>query len=74
MKIDPRSIGVGMYQHDVDQAALTATLTGVVEDVVNRVGVDVNTASPALLGYVSGIGAKLAEKIVAQRDEKGRFY
>lgn len=73
VKIDPRSIGVGMYQHDVDQAALSAALTGVVEDVVNRVGVDVNTASPALLGYVSGIGGKLAEKIVAWRDEKGRF-
>ncbi len=73
VKIDPRSIGVGMYQHDVDQAALSAALTGVVEDVVNRVGVDVNTASPALLGYVSGIGAKLAEKIVAHRDEKGAF-
>ena len=73
VKIDPRSIGVGMYQHDVDQSALTAALTGVVEDVVNRVGVDVNTASPALLGYVSGIGAKLAEKMVAYRDEKGTF-
>jgi uncharacterized protein len=73
VKIDPRSIGVGMYQHDVDQTALTAALTGVVEDVVNRVGVDVNTASPALLGYVSGIGSKLAEKMVAYRDEKGIF-
>lgn len=73
VKIDPRSIGVGMYQHDVDQTALTAALTGVVEDVVNRVGVDVNTASPALLSYVSGIGAKLAERIVAYRYEKGSF-
>jgi uncharacterized protein len=73
VKIDPRSIGVGMYQHDVDQTALSETLTGVVEDVVNRVGVDVNTASPDLLGYVSGIGAKLAERIVAYRDEKGTF-
>jgi uncharacterized protein len=73
VKIDPRSIGVGMYQHDVDQTALSETLTGVVEDVVNRVGVDVNTASPVLLGYVSGIGAKLAERIVAYRDEKGTF-
>ncbi len=73
VKIDPRSIGVGMYQHDVDQAELEASLTGVVEDVVNRVGVDVNTASPALLGYVSGIGGRLAEKIVAYRDEKGVF-
>jgi uncharacterized protein len=73
VKIDPRSIGVGMYQHDVDQTALTAALTGVVEDVVNSVGVDVNTASPALLAYVSGIGQKLAEKMVAYRDEKGIF-
>ena len=73
VKIDPRSIGVGMYQHDVDQTALTEALTGVVEDVVNRVGVDVNTASPALLGYVSGIGSKLAERMVAYRDENGTF-
>lgn len=73
VKIDPRSIGVGLYQHDVDQTALTAALTGVVEDVVNRVGVEVNTASPALLGYVSGIGPKLAEKIVAVRNEQGAF-
>ncbi len=73
VKIDPKSIGVGMYQHDVDQGELSRSLTGVVEDVVNRVGVDVNTASPALLTYVSGIGPKLAEKIVAHRDEKGPF-
>jgi uncharacterized protein len=73
VKIDPRSIGVGMYQHDVDQTQLSEALTGVVEDVVNRVGVDINTASPALLGYVSGIGAKLAERMVAYRDEKGIF-
>lgn len=73
VKIDPRSIGVGLYQHDVDQTALTTTLGGVVEDVVNRVGVEVNTASAALLGYVSGIGAKLAEKIVAVRDQQGPF-
>jgi protein Tex len=73
VKIDPKSIGVGMYQHDVDQAALTEALTGVVESVVNRVGVDVNTASFALLAYVSGIGGKLAERIVAHRDENGVF-
>jgi len=73
VKIDPRSIGVGMYQHDVDQTALTTALKGVVEDVVNSVGVDVNTASPALLSYVSGIGQKLAEKMVAFRDENGTF-
>lgn len=73
VKIDPRSIGVGLYQHDVDQGLLKETLDGVVEDVVNRVGVDVNTASPALLSYVSGIGTKLAEKIVAYRDQNGIF-
>lgn len=73
VKIDPRSIGVGLYQHDVDQTALAAALTGVVEDVVNRVGVEVNTASAVLLGYVSGIGPKLAEKIVAVRNEQGPF-
>lgn len=73
VKIDPKSIGVGLYQHDVDQKALAKSLDGVVESVVNRVGVDVNTASPALLTHVSGIGPKLAEKIVAYRDENGRF-
>lgn len=73
VKIDPKSIGVGMYQHDVDQSELTKTLAGVVEDVVNRVGVDLNTASPALLSYISGIGPKLSEKIVAHRDQHGIF-
>jgi protein Tex len=73
VKIDSRSIGVGMYQHDVDQGALTRSLGAVVESVVNRVGVDANTASPALLTYVSGIGQKLAEKIVAHRDKNGVF-
>ena len=73
VKIDPKSIGVGMYQHDVDQSELTKSLTGVVEDVVNRVGVDLNTASPALLSYISGIGPKLSEKIVAHRDLHGIF-
>lgn len=73
VKIDPRSIGVGLYQHDVDQGVLKHTLDGVVEDVVNQVGVDLNTASPALLAAVAGIGAKLAEKVVAYRDEKGKF-
>lgn len=73
VKIDPRSIGVGLYQHDVDQAALTEALESVVESVVNQVGVDLNTASPALLGHVSGIGPKLAEKIVAYRDAHGPF-
>ncbi len=73
VKIDPKSIGVGLYQHDVNQKQLSETLAGVVESVVNQVGVDVNTASPALLTYVSGIGPKLAERIVAYRDEHGRF-
>ncbi|MBA4420514.1 MAG: RNA-binding transcriptional accessory protein [Anaerolinea sp.] len=73
VKIDPRSIGVGLYQHDVDQGLLKSTLDGVVEDVVNRVGVNVNSASPALLAYVAGIGPKLAEKMVSYRDENGSF-
>ncbi len=73
VKIDPRSIGVGLYQHDVDQSLLKNSLDGVVEDVVNKVGVDVNTASPSLLAYVAGIGPKLAEKMVAFRDERGKF-
>lgn len=73
VKIDPKAIGVGMYQHDVDQTELAAALDGVVETVVNRVGVDVNTASPALLTHVAGIGPKLAEKIVAHRESNGTF-
>ncbi|MEY2818204.1 MAG: hypothetical protein RL275_1667, partial [Chloroflexota bacterium] len=73
VKIDPKSIGVGMYQHDVDQSALNHALDGVVESVVNHVGVDVNTASPALLTHVVGIGPKLAENIVAHRDNNGPF-
>lgn len=73
VKIDPKSIGVGLYQHDVDQKELARALDGVVETVVNQVGVDANTASPALLTYVAGIGPKLAEKIVAHRDQTGPF-
>jgi len=73
VKIDPKSIGVGMYQHDVNQTELSNALTGVVESVVNQVGVDLNTASPALLTFVSGIGPKLAEKVVAYRNEFGQF-
>lgn len=73
VKIDPRSIGVGLYQHDVDQTSLSHALDGVVESVVNRVGVDVNTASPALLTHVAGIGPKLAANIVAYRDASGPF-
>ncbi len=73
VKIDPKSIGVGMYQHDVDQTALEHSLDGVVESVVNAVGVDVNTASPALLTHVAGIGPKLASSLVAYRDTNGIF-
>jgi uncharacterized protein len=73
VKIDPRSIGVGLYQHDVDQTSLSHALDGVVESVVNRVGVDVNTASPALLTNVAGIGPKLAANVVAYRDANGPF-
>lgn len=73
VKIDPKSIGVGLYQHDVDQKALAGALDGVVESVVNQVGVDVNTASPALLTFVAGVGPKLAEKIVEHRNEQGPF-
>ena len=73
VKIDPKSIGVGLYQHDVDQTALAHALDGVVESVVNKVGVDVNTASPALLTHIAGIGPKLASNIVAHRDDNGPF-
>lgn len=73
VKIDPQAIGVGMYQHDVDQKRLLQALDGVVETVVNGVGVDLNTASAALLSHVAGIGPKLAEKLVAHRDEYGPF-
>ena len=73
VKIDPKSIGVGLYQHDVDQPELNRAVEGVVELVVNRVGVDANTASPALLTHVAGIGQKLAERIVAFRDENGPY-
>ena len=73
VKIDPKSIGVGQYQHDVEQGKLKSSLDDVVVNCVNKVGVEVNTASKQLLTYVSGIGPKLAEKIVAYRDEKGTF-
>ena len=73
VKIDPKAIGVGLYQHDINQKELAHTLDGVVESVVNRVGVDVNSASRALLTHVSGIGPRLAENIVAFRDENGLF-
>lgn len=73
VKIDPKSIGVGQYQHDLPQGRLEESLTGVVEDCVNSVGVDLNTASPSLLKYVAGITAATAKNIVAYRDENGAF-
>ena len=73
VKIDPKAIGVGQYQHDVDQTRLARALAAAVEDVVNAVGVDVNTASPALLSYVAGVGPSLAEAIVSHRDSNGIF-
>ncbi|MBS6799301.1 MAG: RNA-binding transcriptional accessory protein [Firmicutes bacterium] len=73
VKIDPRSIGVGQYQHDMNQKLLAGALGNVVEDCVNRVGVDLNTASPSLLSYVAGINGAIAKNIVAYREENGRF-
>ncbi len=73
VKIEPQAIGVGQYQHDMNQKKLSETLAGVVEDCVNRVGVDLNTASPALLEYVSGISKVTAKNIVAFREANGRF-
>ena len=73
VKIDPKAIGVGQYQHDVNQKKLAESLTGVVEDSVNKVGVDVNTATPSLLSYVSGINKSIAKNIVKYRDENGKL-
>ena len=73
VKIDPKSIGVGQYQHDVNQKRLEENLTGVVENAVNTVGVDLNTATPSLLSYVSGINSKVSENIVEYREENGKF-
>ena len=73
VKIDPKSIGVGQYQHDMNQKKLGESLTGVVEDCVNKVGVDLNTASAPLLAYISGISSTLAKNIVTYREENGRF-
>lgn len=73
VKIDPKSIGVGQYQHDMNQKKLSDTLSGVVESCVNRVGVDLNTASAPLLSYISGITSAIAKNIVAYREEQGRF-
>lgn len=73
VKIDPQSIGVGQYQHDMNQKKLSETLTGVVEDCVNKVGVDLNTASASLLEYISGISKAIAKNIVSYREENGKF-
>lgn len=73
VKIEPKAIGVGQYQHDMNQKKLSEALSGVVEDCVNRVGVDLNTASAPLLSYISGISASIAKNIVAYREETGRF-
>ena len=73
VKIEPKSIGVGQYQHDLNQKKLSETLSGVVEDCVNKVGVDLNTASAPLLSYISGISSTVAKNIVAYREENGRF-
>lgn len=73
VKIDPKSIGVGQYQHDMPPKELTRALDGVVEDCVNTVGVDVNTASPSLLSHVAGLNSNVAKNIVAYREENGRF-
>ncbi len=73
VKIDPKSIGVGQYQHDMNQKQLSQTLTGVVEKVVNEVGVDLNTASYSLLNYISGIGNTTAKNIISYREENGSF-
>lgn len=73
VKIDPKSLGIGQYQHDVDQKLLERKLHEGVEDLVNRVGVDINSASASLLSYVAGVGAKLAEKIVEYRQKEGAF-
>ena len=73
VKIDPKAIGVGQYQHDVNQKKLAESLTGVVEDSVNKVGVDVNTATPSLLSYIAGINNTIAKNIVKYRDENGKL-
>ena len=73
VKIDPKSIGVGQYQHDMNQKKLGETLHGVVEDCVNKVGVDLNTASVSLLTYISGISSAIAKNIVSYREQHGRF-
>ncbi|MBE0515106.1 Tex family protein [Sulfurimonas sp.] len=74
VKIDPKSLGIGQYQHDVDQKLLEKKLGDVTQDLVNRVGVDINSASLSLLAYVAGIGVKIAQNIIAFREENGAFY
>lgn len=74
VKIDPKAIGVGQYQHDMPPKRLDEALGGVVEDCVNTVGVDVNTASPSLLARVAGINGTVAKTIVAYREENGRLF
>ncbi len=73
VKIDPKSLGIGQYQHDVDQKLLEKKLSDVTQDLVNRVGVDLNSASASLLSYVAGVGTKVAQNIIAYREEKGYF-
>ncbi|MFA6193078.1 MAG: Tex family protein [Sulfurimonas sp.] len=73
VKIDPKSLGIGQYQHDVDQKLLEKKLTDVTQDLVNRVGVDINSASASLLSYVAGVGAKVAQNIIAHRETNGNF-
>ena len=73
VKIDPKSIGVGQYQHDINQKLLEGALTNVIEDCVNRVGVDLNTASPSLLSYIAGVNMGIAKNIVKYREENGKF-
>jgi uncharacterized protein len=73
VKIDPKSLGIGQYQHDVDQKLLEKKLSDVTQDLVNRVGVDLNSASASLLSYVAGVGTKVAKNIIAYREEKGYF-
>ena len=74
VKIDPKHIGVGQYQHDINQKQLDTALTNVVEDCVNRVGVDLNTASPSLLSYIAGVNAGIAKNIVAYRERAWKLY
>ena len=74
VKIDPKSIGVGQYQHDVAQNKLNKSLDDVVVDAVNKVGVNLNTASVSLLQYVSGLSKSISKNIIAYREENGRFY